>query len=53
MKALVTFALIATGLTLSSCTCKDGKCSMNLKKKAPAACTSCCDASAKPAAHKH
>jgi len=38
MKVLTTLALIATGLTLSSCACKDGKCGHGKKD------ASCCSA---------
>lgn len=38
MKALAILALVTTGLTLSSCVCKDGKCMFG-KKKADACCT--------------
>ncbi|HEY1049976.1 MAG TPA: hypothetical protein VGE39_09490 [Prosthecobacter sp.] len=39
MKVLATLALVITGLTLSSCACKDGKCMFGKKKAA--ACDSC------------
>ena len=39
-------ALITTGLTLSSCACKDGSCPFGFKKKPDACCTTpaaaCC-----------
>lgn len=38
MKVLATLALVITGLTLSSCACKDGKCGMKKKD------ASCCSA---------
>lgn len=41
MKALAILALVTTGLTLSSCACKGGKCIFSKKK---AATTDCCSA---------
>ncbi len=53
MKALITLALVASALTLSSCACKDGKCPFGMKKK-PAACATCCAATPAPTkAAKH
>lgn len=43
MKVLATLALIAAGLTLSSCACKNGKCAIDKKKGAE-----CCSKTAKP-----
>lgn len=40
MKALAILALVTTGLTLSSCACKDGKCMFSKKKTADSCCSS-------------
>ncbi len=40
MKVLATLALVATGLMLSSCACKDGKCMFSKKKTAASDCCS-------------
>jgi hypothetical protein len=43
MKALLTLALVASALTLSSCACKDGSCPVGFKKKAcPTSCAKPC-----------
>ncbi len=49
MKVLLTLALVATGLSLSSCACKDGKCMFSKKKSTAASCCAT-PAKGKPAA---
>lgn len=50
MKALAILALVSTGLTLSSCVCKDGKCMFSKKKAAADSCCSSGTAAKKGAA---
>jgi hypothetical protein len=53
MKALLTLALVASALTLSSCASKDGSCPFGFKKKAcPTNCAKACCAK-KEACCKH
>lgn len=53
MKALLTLALVASALTLSSCANKDGKCPFGFKKKADCCSSGAACCTKKEACCKH